>query len=317
MRLPFKQIKNLMYLLVICCLGMYVTYAMEQTTSGMEKKAEEQKSSLASLPPELKVYIINFLISEKDPDKLVKSIKALSLTSKEFYTFINDPEVLGNLILEISRQFNLPSPIPIAVAFAIPSAFNWLEDYIKRHHTSQEKEILNKLLILASIVGYESRIKFLLKAGIDINTTDNDGKTPLYSASENGHKNIVQLLVDAGADVNKVDKYSYTPLLAASESGHKDTVKLLLQAGVDINKAGVAGNTPLHVAARKGYKDIVELLIKAGANATIPDNNGNTPLSLASRNYQMSVIKQDMDKYRDIIKLLCEHGAGGGYCTIL
>jgi ankyrin repeat protein len=57
-------------------------------------------------------------------------------------------------------------------------------------------------------------------------TTDN-GKTPLLL--EFGHEGVVKvLLIKEGVDVNSKDNYGETPLSLAERYGHKAVVRLLL-----------------------------------------------------------------------------------------
>ena len=70
--------------------------------------------------------------------------------------------------------------------------------------------------------------------GTDINTVDNDGKTPLILASQKGHSKVVELLLhEEDIEVNKVDSGGKTPLIWASQEGHSNVVELLLK-GEDI-----------------------------------------------------------------------------------
>jgi ankyrin repeat protein len=47
--------------------------------------------------------------------------------------------------------------------------------------------------------GHEKIARALIKAGADVNKTNDNGVTPLFNAAENGHATIVQILTDAGA----------------------------------------------------------------------------------------------------------------------
>ena len=57
---------------------------------------------------------------------------------------------------------------------------------------------------------------------MDINATDEDGRTPLHYACEWGNEKIVRLLLKHDeADVTKCDKYQRNPLEVAVEEGQK------------------------------------------------------------------------------------------------
>ena len=42
-------------------------------------------------------------------------------------------------------------------------------------------------------------VRLLVDAGADKDKADDDGRTPLWMASQNGHLEVVRVLVDAGA----------------------------------------------------------------------------------------------------------------------
>ena len=66
-------------------------------------------------------------------------------------------------------------------------------------------------------------MKYLIGLGADVNAKDNNGATPLHSASFDSleeYLESVKVLVHAKADVNAKDKNSLTPLHLASHRGH-------------------------------------------------------------------------------------------------
>ncbi len=159
----------------------------------------------------------------------------------------------------------------------------------------------------------------------------------LHEASEAGHLEIVRSLIESGADVNERDKYHWTPLRWASMKGRFEVAKFLIEYGADVNIPDATGWTPLHVAARDGHVDVVHLLLnhgadvnakkqnqwsalhlallcddsesafeivkallEQGANVHVRNDKGQTPFQMASRR-----------RYRDIMRLLSQYGAGG------
>ena len=62
-------------------------------------------------------------------------------------------------------------------------------------------------LHLASALGPEATVRFLIEKGLDVNARDAEKSTPLHWASEEKRKKVYTLLVAAGADPKLKDKY--------------------------------------------------------------------------------------------------------------
>ncbi len=93
-----------------------------------------------------------------------------------------------------------------------------------------KKKKENKALINAAKKGDVDALQALLGKGVDINTKDRYGMTPLILAAFGGHYNMVEILIDNGADVDAEDKDGNTALLVALNHGHNEIVKLLMTA---------------------------------------------------------------------------------------
>jgi ankyrin repeat protein len=74
-------------------------------------------------------------------------------------------------------------------------------------------------------------VKLLLEKEANVESKDNDGKTPLLWAAWIGHEAVAKLLSEKGADVESKDINGNTPLSMAAWKGHKAVVKLLREGG--------------------------------------------------------------------------------------
>lgn len=182
----------------------------------------------------------------------------------------------------------------------------------------------------AILTGDLQELKNLIEGGVDVDTKDSQGTTPLieasslrredivrYLLSKNANVNarnflgrsalhvayylsfrsppttIVELLLSAGADVNIRDENGDTPLFYALRTD----VEQLLVAGADPNVQNNEGNTPLHIATKYNFRNSVKTLLDYGADPFIRNNSGELPIDGASaRTYE--ILKAEMDKIR-------------------
>ena len=123
----------------------------------------------------------------------------------------------------------------------------------------------------------------LLNAGLDPNSRDDAGYTPLIAAARSGNVGVIRLLTRRGADPNLRDTAvnSWTPLLHAIHKAQPGTTAALLDAGANPNGTNMSGTTPLMMAAGYGYNDIVKILLAHGANPRLATSDGITALDLA------------------------------------
>ena len=105
-----------------------------------------------------------------------------------------------------------------------------------------------------------NKAKELIMSGVNINTRNIIGETPLMEAAEKGYTEIVELLLNKRVNINISNVKNITALSKAAYNGHTDIVKLLVNADGDRD-----GKTALTYAFENEYKDIVKILKKAGA----------------------------------------------------
>ncbi len=93
--------------------------------------------------------------------------------------------------------------------------------------------------------GHMGEMEFLIEKGIPIDTQNQNGDTPLYSAAGAGLVRAVKFLLRRGALIDATDKYDWTSLHWAALKRHAKVVKLLIMHGANPNLLTNSGHTAL------------------------------------------------------------------------
>jgi ankyrin repeat protein len=127
-----------------------------------------------------------------------------------------------------------------------------------------------------------------------------DGTTPLHHAAYADDVPRADALLRAGADVNASNDLGATPLWLASQNGSLAMVRRLLDAGANPNLALVSGETPLMVAARGGSADVIDALAAKGTNVNARATRGQTALMWAVAEHHPAVVRTLLAHKADI-----------------
>ena len=143
--------------------------------------------------------------------------------------------------------------------------------YINDHAVLQEDENINFTFELALheavTAGHNEAVEFLLQLEtVNIDHTNEEGKTALMLACERGHDDIVHSLLSAEANVNLQDNNGWTALMRASEHNHISIINMLLQANANPQLKKSNGSNALMIASGYGNYEVVELLISIGVD---------------------------------------------------
>lgn len=159
-------------------------------------------------------------------------------------------------------------------------------------------------LIAAAEQGNTSKVTTLLKAGANINGTDERGRTAALAATHGNQPETLRVLIEAGADINLRDQRSDNPLLYAGAEGLPEIVKLVVEAGADPTLTNRFGGTALIPAADRGHDDIVQYLLDhSDIDIDHVNNLGWTAL------LEAVILGDGGSRHTRIVQLLAEHGA--------
>jgi uncharacterized protein len=191
------------------------------------------------------------------------------------------------------------------------------------------KRQAERRLLAAAERGDATAAALAIRAGADLETRDERGRTPLLLAAANDRLVVARLLVYLGADPDALDdrhdtpwlvtgvtgsvdmaevllparpdltirnRFGGTSLIPASERGHVEYVRRIVRTDIDVNHVNNLGWTALLEAVilgdgSKRYQQIVTILLDAGADASIADRDGVTALQHAERRGQREVTR--------------------------
>jgi len=177
--------------------------------------------------------------------------------------------------------------------------------------------------------GDAHRVAQLLAGGVNPNSRDGHGRTPLHVATFAKRREAVRALAQGGADLGALEndrydavtiaavaddedtlrlllalgasaklitsRYDGTALIAAAHLGHDGVVRQLIAAGAPLDHVNNLHWTALIesiVLGQGGPRHVATLqaLVEAGASTQLADREGRTPLALArSRGYEPMV----------------------------
>ena len=161
-----------------------------------------------------------------------------------------------------------------------------------------EREADPSMLREAAESGDTAEVERLIRAGVDLDASDDDSPPALFCAAVAAHVEVMQLLCRAGADINVRTRSGNSGLMEALAAGHVHAAELLIDHGIDLTTRNILGQDALMYASQFGHAGIVELLLERGADVNARTNDGVTALLFAVQFARL-----------DIAKLLIENGA--------
>ncbi|MGG4664666.1 ankyrin repeat domain-containing protein [Providencia vermicola] len=163
---------------------------------------------------------------------------------------------------------------------------------------------LTQEFLTAAEKGQLDLLKSCLEKGVDINTTNRQGRTAIVNASLNKHYECVSFLISAGADIDKQDQTCFNPFLLSCLNNDLTLLRLVLPAKPNLDLLTRFGGVGITPASEKGHVEIVrELLEKTEINVNHTNFVGWTPL------LEAIVLNDGGEKQQQIVKLLLDHGA--------
>ena len=151
---------------------------------------------------------------------------------------------------------------------------------------------------VAALAGRHFQLAQILhRAGSSVDPRGFEENSPLHPAAYYADIEMVRVLLDYGVDVNSRNEDGWTPLYYAPNSYSNDpgAARLLLDRGADPNLGAKDGQTPLHEALKYGWIEMARLLIEHGANVEVKGRRGKTALEIASEKQHDEIVKLLME----------------------
>ena len=201
------------------------------------------------------------------------------------WRWIHDEDSYGGLVTSMSTT-RPQKPVTVPLYYAAMLGFRDLAEHIITEHP----EHVNARsrggaipLYIAAKAGYADILSLLHQHGGDVHWKNIYGVSSLHAATFTGTLEAVQCLLDCGVDINTQQNDGRTPLFHAVAREHVEFARMLLERGAraDIHDNS-EGKTPLHHAVGRGKIQAVRLLLEHGADVNVRDKEGNTPSQMVS-----------------------------------
>ena len=151
-------------------------------------------------------------------------------------------------------------------------------------------------------LGNLKSIKDKISKKYDVNESDENNVTALFSAIEGGNTKIVKLLIKHGANVNEKEAKS-PPLLMAALFAHYDIVSILIKNKANVNATAKNGTSVLMAAIAGNYQEknykTIDLILKHDKNINHQSKDGMTALMSAGFGGYGKIAKQLLQKGAD------------------
>jgi putative CocE/NonD family hydrolase len=146
-------------------------------------------------------------------------------------------------------------------------------------------------------------LELLLQKGMDINSLDEDGTSPLGFTFLADNDDAAKYLFERGADFifSQKELSGLTALHYAAVAGDQEIAKLSLARGDNVNaRDNVYEFIALHYAARFGTENVAEVLIANGADIMAKDKWGYQPIHWAAYHDRPGMIELLIAKGADV-----------------
>lgn len=169
----------------------------------------------------------------------------------------------------------------------------------KKHPTKVQLEATDEdgrtMLVVAAQSGFTGIFEALVKAGANTEVTYGKSETILMHICRYGHLDVAKKLFDLrdNISVDAVDQDQETALHKASSGGHVQLVKFLVDKEANVNVEDSQTWTPLHKACEQGHLEVVQTLLGKRADATARNSGAMNALHIACSASAKGALRKD------------------------
>ncbi|MEL7001788.1 MAG: ankyrin repeat domain-containing protein [Bacteroidota bacterium] len=186
---------------------------------------------------------------------------------------------MKKLILALFTFLPILSNAQTIFEHACRGNINVLDSLLQTTDVNTESKNKSGLLHFATYCNQKEVFDFLINKGINIDTKNIYGDTPLFYALQRRSTAMVEKLLEKKADVNQINEDGFTPIYYAIRADDEESLDLLLNAKADVN----LGTNALHLATLNNNLNIVKRLVHKDIKVDEVNGYGNTPLAIAMR----------------------------------
>ena len=165
-------------------------------------------------------------------------------------------------------------------------------------------------LHIAAVNGHLRLCKMLLETyKLDLQMTDDNGRSVLHSVSEDGNLELFQYLIEKGSDVYRRKRDGMNCLDIAAANGCLRLCKMLLETyKLDLLMIDDNGCSVLHFAARAGNLELVQYLIEKGSDVYRQKRDGMNCLHIAAEDGHLRLCKVLLEIYNVDLQMSDDDG---------
>ncbi|XP_065838862.1 death-associated protein kinase 1-like isoform X2 [Oscarella lobularis] len=222
-----------------------------------------------------------------------------------FYYFVNK----DGLSVDAIEEKHGWTPLHGACIFGSIFGMKWLLEHNADINSVTKAGQTPFMLACEGPINRSAKVRYLDGKGANCQAKDDIGQTALfyattsYECEDDEVKDVLRyLVIEKGIDINSVDEEGMTPLLDACEE-HPTVfvIEQLIELGADVFVQDENKQNALHKVAMSYStvdKSTIDLLIRIGVDVTCQDEEGNTPYQVAEDGERRSLLRQHYDAAR-------------------